>query len=301
MKDLIDKGKNFIAMVGDKFTDELSTGFSSIKDIVNGLPIFISLEKSNSFQTEYDEKHYFIIPFKLSETGFSLHSIRCLPESALEINDLPKRRVFHFPNKHYEAALRVYMLKTAREITIQSNNNPSSLEQLADDIDALDRKLTYGMLFVGGIAAVFNPLVGAGIAAKALLPGLSGLLNQYGLRPMGNKITRHQLEKEVKSSEERVIKQFSEANTLKVINPILQELEFALRTSVTEHDPLTDPNLANASIPELDHERWRELTQTAIYHVYQEVYADPTKHRQAGLGPEDIRWLKTLFGGRPET
>ena len=287
-------------MVSDKFTDELSTSFSSIKDIVNGLPVFVSLEKSANFKTEYDEKHYFVIPFKLSKTGFALHTMRCLPKSALEINDLPKRRVFHFPNKHYESALRASMLKTAREIAIQSNN-PSSLERLADDIDTLDKKLTYGMILIGGIAAVFNPLVGAGIAAKALLPGLGGLVNQYGLRPMGNKITKYQLEKTVKSAEDRVINQFSEANTLKVINPTLQELEFALRTTVAEHDPLTDPNLSSASIPELDHERWRELTHTAIYHVYQEVYADPTKHKQAGLGPEDIRWLKTLFGGRLET
>lgn len=300
MKYFLDKGKTLITSTADKLTEELDTRFSSIKQIVNGLPIFVSLEKSGKFKTEYDEKHYFVIPFKLSESGFSLHSMRCLPESALEINDLPKRRIFHFPNQHYESALREYMLQTAREMAVQTNNKPSSLERLADDIDALDKKLTYGMLFVGGVAAIFNPLVGAGIAAKALLPGIGGLMNRHGLRPIGARISKHQLEKEVKSAEARVTKQFSEANTLKVINPILQELEFALRTTETQHDPLTDPNLANGSIPELDSERWRELTETAMYHVYKEVYNDPSQHAKAGLGPEDIRWLRTLFETRPE-
>lgn len=295
MKDLIGKGKTFITSVGDKFTETLDSGFSNIKQIVNGLPVFVSLEKSSKFKVEYDEKHYFVIPFKLAESGFSLHTMRCLPESALEINDLPKRRIFHFPNSYYEAALREYMLKTARDMAIQTNKHPSSLERLADDIDALDKKLTYGMLLVGGVAAIFNPLLGAGIAAKALMPGVAGLMNQYGLRPVGEKISQYQLEKEVKLAEERVARQFSEANTLKVINPILQELEFALRTSETEHDPLIDPNLANGSIPELDSERWRSLTETAIYHVYKDVYADPAQHKPACLGPEDIRWLRTMF------
>jgi len=300
MEKLINTCKTLMTSLGDKLSGDIGIKFSNIKEIVNGLPIVVSLEKSHNFKVEYDEKHYFVIPFKLSETGFALHTMRCLPKSALEINDLPKRRVFHFPNKHYESALRAHMLKTAKELTIQTNNIPSSLERLADDIDVLDKKLTYGMIFVGGLAAIFNPWLGAGIAGKALLPSLSGLVNQYSLRPMGQKMTQYHAKKAAKSAEEHVIKQFSEANTLKVVNPILQELEFALRTSESKHDPLLDPNLADGNILELDNERWRELTQTAVYHIYKEVYTDPAKHPQAGLGPEDIRWLKTLFIGRQE-
>ena len=222
--------------------------------------------------------------------------MRCLPVSVPEVNNLPKRRVFHFPNEHSENELNKYMRESAREIVQYSSETKlSTLEELANDIDSLDKKLTYGMLLVGGVAAIFNPLIGAGIAAKALLPGVAGLANKYGLRPAGEKLSKLQLEKEIKDAQDRVTSDFEHSSTLRVINPILQELEFALRTTEAEHDPLLDPNLADGSIPEIEHERWRELTETAVCHVYKEAYDNPKLHQKAGLGPEDIRWLKTMF------
>ena len=171
-------------------------------------------------------------------------------------------------------------------------------KKLADDIDSLDSKLTYGMLLVGGIAAIFNPIVGAGIAAKALLPSISGSLARYGLKPLGEKATRAQIENKAKEAEAHVMKQFSESTTLKLINPILNELEFALRTTEDEHDPLSDPNLADASIKELDEMVWRNLTEWAICHVYKDVLQDKSQHKKAKLGPEDIRWLEVLLAGK---
>ena len=92
--------------------------------------------------------------------------------------------------------------------------------------------------------------------------------------------------------------QFSESTTLKVVNPILHELEFALRTSEVEHDPLHDPNLANACLPELNSEHWRNLTETAVCHVYRDILATPALHAKARLGPEDSRWLQVLLAGK---
>lgn len=296
MKKLLNKGKNIFSSVSDIVTEELTAGLSLVKEVVSGLPVFISSENSSKYDTQYDEKHYFVIPYVKSVTGFSLHTMRCLPVSVPEINNLPKRRVFHFPNEHYEESLRIHMIQVAREQCInQGENKVSTLEQLANNIDAIDNKLTYGMLLVGGVAAIFNPLVGAGIAAKAVLPGIGGLLNKHGLRPAGEKLTKSQIEKEARLAEESVVKEFSESNTIKVVNPILQELELALRTSETQHDPLIDPNLADGSIPELETERWRELTETAVYHVYKDIYENPDIHSEANLGPEDIRWFSIMF------
>jgi hypothetical protein len=157
-----------------------------VKDVVNGLPIFVSLERLKDLKLEYDEKHYFIIPLYSCEAGFSLHTMRSLPAHVPEINDLPKRGVFHFPNEHYEATLRVHMVNTVKDIAYGSGEkNVSSLEMLANKIDALDSKLTYGILIIGGIAAIFNPLVGGAIAVKAVFPGVAGLLSNYGLRSLG--------------------------------------------------------------------------------------------------------------------
>jgi hypothetical protein len=294
--ELLYKGKQALSAVTDKVTQELKSGFAMAKEVINGLPVFVSLEQSTKFATLYDEKHYFVIPYRLSPTGFSLHTLRCLPKNIDDVNDLPKRRIFHFANEHAQGALQQHMLDTASVMAKSDDTSHiSPLESLANDIDKLDNKLTYGMLFVGGVAAFINPLIGAGIAVKALLPGVGTLVNKYGLRPMGEKHTQSNQDKAVESAQQKVMDEFSQANTIKVINPILQELELALNTDEFEHDPLMDANLANGSLPELDDQRWRELTETAMYNVYKEVYRDPNKQAQAGLGPEDIRWLRVLF------
>lgn len=297
MKEFLKKGIDAVRSVADKATDELISGYSVVKEKVNGLPIFISVENSTKYaDVQFDEKHYFVIPYNLSEHTFALHTMRCLPNSVPEINNLPKRRVFHLPNIHYEAMLKEYMRQSAGDIVREkTRDNLNSLESLANDIDSLDKKLTYGMLLVGGLAAIANPVLGAGIAAKALLPGVGSLFNKYGLRPAGEKLNNYQLDKSVKEAEENITKAFEESNTLRVVNPILQELELSLRTTEAEHDPLIDANLSNCSIPELDGERWRELTEVAICHVYKEAYDDASLHEQASLGPEDIRWLKIMF------
>jgi hypothetical protein len=301
MKKLFEKGKNIFDTAAIKLTREVDSRMHMVKEIVNGLPIFVSFERLKNPTLEYDEKHYFIIPFHSCEAGFSLHTMRSLPAHVPEINDLPKRRVFHFPNEHYEATLRVHMVNTAKDIAYGSEaQNVSSLEMLANKIDALDSKLTYGILIIGGIAAIFNPLVGAGIAAKAIFPGVAGLLSSYGLRPLGEKLTQSQLENQVKNAEQKVLKQFSEANTLKVTNPILHQLEYALRTTEMQYDPLLDPNLSPRTIPQLGDESWRQLTEKAIFHVYRDVVEDTNKHEAARLGPEDIRWLKLLFVGNED-
>lgn len=300
MKKYLQKGIDAVSPLLDRVSNSISSNASTFKEVVNGLPIFISFETTKKHQSiEYDEKHYFVIPYEISEYKFALHTMRCLPNAVPDINNLPKRRVFHFANYHAEGALRNYMLESVREIVKdQHNDNQNSLESLANDIDSLDSKLTYGMLLIGGITAIFNPLIGAGIAAKALLPGPTSVFSKYGLRPGGKKLRRLQLRKDIHQAEESVTKQFEDSDTLRVLNPILQELDLALRTNEDEHDPLTDPNLADGSIPELTHERWRDLTETAICHVYKDVYTDPSLHIKAKLGPEDLRWLQTMFETR---
>jgi hypothetical protein len=297
MKNFLKKGIEAVRLAADKTSDELAAGYSIVKEKVDGLPIFVSAESSNKYSDgQYDEKHYFVIPFELSEYKFALHTMRCLPNGVPEINNLPKRRVFHFPNEHSEEMLKKFMRQSAEEkVKDNTHENPSSIESLANQIDSLDKKLTYGMLLVGGLAAIVNPLLGVGIAAKALLPGIGSIINKYGLRPTGEKLTQYQRDKTIKEAEEHITSEFESANTLQVINPILQELELTLRTTEAQHDPLTGPNLASGSIPELDGQRWRELTETAICHVYQEAYETPSLQEQACLGPENLRWLKVMF------
>jgi hypothetical protein len=297
MKKLFSEGLKSATSLADKAIDEVAEKFSLVKEVVNGIPFFVSAENTDIYgEQQYDERHYFVVPFMLNEHNIALHSMRCLPKGVPEINSLPKRRIFHFPNEHSEALVKKVLIDGAKGIVEQSYNpNEHTLINLANDIDMLDKKLTYGMLFVGGMAALVNPVVGVGIAAKALTPGVAGLLNKYGLRPAGEKLSRSQLEKKVKEAEDNVLKDFESASTMQVVNPILQELELALNTTEIEHNPLLDFDMSKGAINELDSERWRELTETAIYHIYKEVIDDPEKYDLASLGPEDIRWLKVLL------
>ena len=297
MKEFLKTGIKKVRSAAEKTTEELSSSYSLIVEKVNGLPIFMSVENSGFYaDVKFDEKHYFIVPFELSEYKFALHTMRCLPEGVPSVNGLPKRRVFHFPNEHSEIMLKQYMQETVVDIVKEDHSgNVNTLESLANDIDALDKKLTYGMLLIGGIAAITNPVLGVGIAAKALLPGVASLFNKYGLRPTGERFSKYQLDNAIKEAEKKVVKEFESASTLKVINPILRELELTLRTSESEHDPLTDYNLSSGEILELNGIKWRALTEVAICHIYKDLYDDPSKHQSANLGPENLRWLKLLL------
>jgi hypothetical protein len=281
--------------ISEKVILPFESGMNLFQELVGQLPMLVSKETSENSIQQYDEKHYFVIPYVLSEVGFSLHTMRCLPDGVPEINELEKRRIFHFPSEHHEVLLKHHMLETAR--IMSGENEVSSLEKLADNIDALDNKLTLGMLAVGGIAAIFNPLLGVGLAAKAVMPSVSGLLMKYTLRPAGEKLTQRQMESAAKAAEKQVLSQFSESNTLKLVNPILAELKLALETNEDQHNPLLDPNLGDGSIKELHGEHWRRLTRKAVFNVYKDVYKNPKLHESAQLGPEDIRWFEVIFSG----
>ncbi len=264
-----------------------------ISKMVAGLPIVASFEKVNN--SEFDEKHYFVIPYKLSEYGIALHTMRSLPVGAPEVNDLPKRRVFHFYNQHAQGQLKQYLLAQAEEVVLNQEQQVSSIESLADNIDALDNKLTYGMLLIGGLSALINPLLGAAIAAKALLPSFTGLLNKHGLKPLGEKLTKTSLQSQVECAREKVQQDFAAANTIKVQNPILMELDLALKTNEQQHDPLLDFDLSQLDIEGIDRHIWQPLTIKALQHVYQDILKDKSKHQQAALGPEELRWFEVLL------
>ncbi|TMP30276.1 DUF1269 domain-containing family protein [Pseudoalteromonas rubra] len=157
------------------------------------------------------------------------------------------------------------------------------------------------MLLIGGVAALTNPLLGAGIAAKALLPGVAGIVSKFTLRPAAQKLADRKEIEAIRQAEENVLREFGDASTVKVINPILQQLDLALRTKQSQHDPLLDFDFSTTEIKELDGDKWRVLTEIAMYHIYKDVYNDPSLYNQAQLGPEDIRWFDVLFNGLKST
>ena len=67
---------------------------------------------------------------------------------------------------------------------------------------------------MGGAAALVNPAIGLGIAANAWLPAAGGLLNKFGLKPFGEKLSQKQVEKEIAAAEKQVLAEFEDASTI---------------------------------------------------------------------------------------
>lgn len=297
MKEFIGNSVSKLKKTKVFLSSKVSEKHSLIRGMINELPILTSIERTNkNSDVVYDEKHYFVVPYYLSDVKISLHAMRNLPVGVPEINQLPKRRVFHFPNEHAEYQVREILLDQGRNIVKSKvKDNTHTLEQLANDIDKLDTKLTYGLLLVGGVAAFVNPLVGVSIAAKAVLPGTVSIINKFGLRAIGEKFSQSKLKHNLHEAEKKILSEFEHATTVQVINPLLQELDLALMTDEMTHDPLLDFDMSSLNIPELDDLRWRELTESAIYHINKDCLEDVSMHHDANLGPEDIRWLSAIL------
>ncbi len=257
-----------------------------------------SVSTSTSSIKRFDEKHYFLIPYKLSPTAYVFYSMRVLPDGISEINDLPKKRIFHFPNANYQKLAEGILTREARdqleEAHYSGEKDENSLVQLANDIDKVDTKITGGFLLVGGLVALLNPLAGIGLAASAIIPGLGGYLSKKGLRNLGDRVTENNLRKEIKEAEEKILAEFRDADTDQVINPILHELEIALATDKSEHKPLEDFDLHSQLFSGRDNARFIHLTSKAICDSYAPLLKKRKLWKEACLGVEDIEWLESL-------
>ena len=245
-----------------------------------------------------DEKHYFLVPFRKAEVGYSLYSMRCLPEGVPPINDLPKRRIFHLPNEHATTTVEHILLTEAR---VEAERNQitqgaigSRLNELADSIDKLDDRMFNGVLLIGGLVALVNPIAGAAVAAKALIPSIGMLLSKYGLRYAGDTVSSTELSMKIKSAERDVLKQFRGSKTTSIVNPLLSQLDKALDTTEFEFHPLLDVKLEHIDFGEEDRDRLRSLTYHAITNSYSAVLLEKKSWSAAKLGPEDVAWLRLI-------
>jgi hypothetical protein len=193
---------------------------------IGNLPFFASFtEDEMDTGREFDEKHYFLVPYTESSEGFSLFSLRSLPKGVPPINEYPKRRVFHLPTLESEAQLRDLIIKVDK-LTVNSNQGREctmgdGLHSLANNIDKLESNITNGALLIGGLVAIFNPVVGAGIAIMALLPGVGITLGKFGLNSVAEKLNQVDVNRQIKEAESIVLKQFKNSTSIRFVNPTI--------------------------------------------------------------------------------
>ena len=280
-------------------SDALGAGMGFVKATIGGAWLFGSTETSSSYDHDrVDEKHYFLVPDRRSSAGYSLYVMRCLPDGVPPINDLPKHRLFHLPSEHAMPTVEHILLSDARTsaqtIPIPADSVGTRLNHIADQIDRLDGKVFNGVLLIGGLVALINPLAGAAVAVKALIPSIGLLLSKYGLQYASDAANSRELSSRIRAAEKEVLRQFRDSGTESMVNPILRQLDRALETTEGEYEPILDFDTNTIDFGERDRERLLRLTCQAISNVYDDVVHNRSCWEQAQLGPEDIRYLKLI-------
>lgn len=275
-------------------------GLSFIKKSLGSLNFVVSKERSSTYEGKgVDEKHYFVIPYRLAEDGYTLYSMRCLPKNAPLVNTLPKKRIFHFPDKRSADDVELILLRRVRDFihdkTLKDTGTLAGrLNSLADGIDKVDKKIAHGTMLLGGIVAFAHPIAGLIIAAQALLPSPPVIASRVGLKRLSTRLRERQLKKELKVAEDKVLKEFRGVATDYIENPMLRELDTALKNPGQAHAEGQTFNLDDDKFTTSDKRRMFNLTAKAITNTYADALRDGQQWPKAGLGPREIEWLTFL-------
>ncbi len=272
-----------------------SVGYLS--DLVGNFKLFGNNASGDSDQA-FDERHYFLVPDMRNPDGYSIVVTRLLPEGIPPINALPKRRLLHLPNLESELMLRELLVNQAKREELSKTPEGKTLatraREMADAIDALDDRVFGGVLLIGGLVAIFNPVAGAAIAAKSLLPSLAMFASKYGLLVAEEKLTESDMQRRVKEAEKEVAKEFHESGTEVIANELLNILQKALNTEEDEYDPMLAFDALRQVDKDDEAQRLQTLAARTIVGVYADAMDDRSQQHLAQLGPEDLRFLQLL-------
>lgn len=295
----IDQARELGTSTISQALDVFGSGVGYVTSTLSSALVFGSTEESSSYDhLQVDEKHYFLIPDRRSESRYSLYVMRCLPEGVPPINDLPKKRLLHLPSESAMPTVEDILLKDARtaaeETPAESTAISVRLNSVADEIDRLDGKLFNGVLLIGGLVALVNPVAGAAVAVNALIPSLGMVLSKHGLKYAGDAISSVEISRRIKVAEKDVMNQFRGSQTDSLVNPLLMQLDKALETSTMEYEPIMDLDPEGLAFGQRDQKRLFRLTCQAISNTYDEVLKNRRTWKQAQLGPEDLRFLELI-------
>ena len=242
------------------------SGMSYLQSTIGSLRLFSSTKVDAAVgNPAQDESHYFLIPQPTG--GFVLAERRRLPEGVGTVNSLPKVRIFHVHDLAGVAVLEEQLLGRLAKERLQGpgldGDLAKRLETIGEEIDRQSFWVTGGLVVVGSAVAIANPLLGIGIAAKALLPELGSKLTKFGLgaaadsvRRMGNSWRERSARKEAQSEIRRLKPQV-------VIDPVLAFLDeqVALGTKA-------DPTMRELErLPEWWRQREQRLTMSVVSEV----------------------------------
>jgi hypothetical protein len=291
---IVKTAKDAVTLSGRMLEDGVEFLHASIGKIplFAGTKVYVAEDGFSS-----DETHYFLVPSRAAERGYALATTRVLPEGVGPENDLPKRRVFHLPagvsEESLEELLEDQLTRKNRASAGEGSGVADRIDEIAGEIDKKSNMVTGGLLLIGGAVAIANPVVGAGIAAKALLPGLGGVLSKFGAKALTDTLRsrkRAKLDATAERDAEREVKRLkAEVHS----NTMLSVLEEAVSTDDPDHDPAM--TRLHADTPA--EMRVMAITAGAVGEVYAELLKTwPKEAEEANLHRADHEWLRSLEG-----
>jgi hypothetical protein len=269
------------------------SGMAFLSSTIGSLPFLAATTVDAAAENPpRDESHYFLVPDPSAKEGFTLVERRRLPEGTGAVNSLPKVRIFHV---HDPAALAVLEGQLAGKIAAARGPGSGGLERdlagrldaMGEEIDRQSNWVTGGLVVIGGVVVVANPLLGIGIAAMSLLPELGGKLAKFGmgaaaesLRRAGDSLRSGMARRDAAAEVKRMKPEL-------VVDPVLKFLDRILALG-----PEVDPQLDElGALPEW----WRDRDQRLTFAAAVEVWAGGPWPRWIG----DVRARLEAVEGRP--
>ncbi len=270
----------------------VADGVGFLRSSIGSLPLITGTRVMEiASDVPADETHYFLVPFRTAPDGYAVSIQHALPPGYGLANDLPKVRVFHLPSvaarERMEEILAASLGKKYREENAADAHSEMAvrIERFATEIDKQSERVTGGLLVIGGVVAIANPLLGVGIAAKALLPSVGSKITNEALRFVTEKLRISAKRGADEKAAQQAAMDVQQLKPVIHINPLLALLE----TAVSTDDPGFDP-AAQPSAPD----RFHALTARAISQTYADILAQNEPPAEARLHGYDIGWLRAL-------
>ncbi len=278
------------------FVEEVSaSGIQFLQSNIEKIPLFSATHADVNAKIHRDETHYFLVPDRNAENDFALYTIRSLPPEVGPVNSLEKARIFHL---HDPAGVTIlesliisnYKAETAADAPESASDFADRLDELAQKIDSASTAATGGFIIVGSLVAIANPLLGAGIAAKALFPSIGNFAATTGIKYIGDKFRQSAISSNEKKAEKAAQKEARRLKPEIFINPVIRDLQ----SLVFSEAPTPDQAVLSFDqwLAEFESLEGLRLTEQAILAVYEEQLSLPPK--KASINHLERQWLIEL-------
>ncbi len=244
------------------------SGLSYLQSTVGSLRLFSSTRIDSAVgNPAQDETHYILIP---TPDGYVLAERRRLPEGVGTVNSLPKVRIFHVHDPAGVVVLEEQLLGKLAKERVQEPGLDADLakrlETIGEEIDRQSFWVTGGLVVVGSAVAIANPLLGIGIAAKALLPELGSKLTKFGLGAAADSVRRMGNSWRERSARNAAASDIRRLRPQVMVDPVLAFIDEQVALGAK-----ADPTMRELErLPEWWRQRDQRLTMTVASEVLSE-------------------------------